>query len=57
MYDRSVFPETLVTELDLVCEDSYKADFLGTVIMIGLMIGCFFGGDLDHKIHKLPDLQ
>ena len=43
-YDRSEFPATLVTELDLVCGAEPKRRFLSTIVMSGLLIGSIIGG-------------
>ena len=49
IYDRSIFEETLTTELDLVCNDEYKVHFIGTVMMIGLLVGSLLGGPLSDR--------
>ena len=52
VYDASIFEETASTVLDMVCNDSYKATFQGTILMLGLMVGCIVGGPLADKIGR-----
>ncbi len=54
VFDRSRFEETLVTELGLVCQGGGRRHekFLGSVIMVGLMLGCFVGGPLGDKLGR-----
>ena len=56
VYDTSVFDETAVTVLDLVCENSYKATFQDTVLMLGLLAGSLIGGPLTDKIGRKKTL-
>ena len=51
-YDRSIFKETLTTELDLVCYEDYKKGLIGTTLMIGLTIGGLIGGPLGDKLGR-----
>lgn len=44
VYDQSIFEETLVTNFDLVCSDTWKKGFVGTVYMVGLFIGSYIIG-------------
>ena len=52
VYDRSIFRETLATELDLVCDAKYKVDFIGTIMMIGLMARSILGGPSSDKVGR-----
>ncbi len=52
VYDRSVFEETITTELDLVCRDSYKPRLIGTILMVGMTAGCLIGGPLGDKFGR-----
>ena len=56
VYDTSTFEETASTVLDLVCDNSYKATFQGTILMLGLMVGCIVGGPLADKIGRRKTL-
>lgn len=49
VYENATFEETASTVLNMVCDDSYKATFQGTVLMLGLMVGCIVGGPLADK--------
>ncbi len=49
VYDRSVFSETITTQLDLVCDDGFKVDLIGSILMVGLTVGCLVGGPLGDK--------
>ena len=44
VYDASVFEETLATKLDIVCGRERLQKLLGTLLMLGLLIGSYFGG-------------
>jgi MFS family permease len=46
VYDNSYFDETLATKFNLVCNDEYKANLLGSVLMVGLLAGSIVGGRL-----------
>ena len=53
VFDRTEFPATLTTELDLVCDQEYKQHLLGTILMISLTFGSFFGGKLGTQMKLL----
>ena len=38
VYDRTLFPETLTTHLNLVCDQESKARLLGTIMMLGKVL-------------------
>ena len=44
IYDHSDFSETIATKLNLVCGDQSHNKFLGTILMLGLLIGSIIGG-------------
>lgn len=52
IYDRSIFEETLTTELDLVCDSDYKVNFIGTIMMVGLLVGSILGGPLSDRVGR-----
>ena len=52
VYDTTYFDATLTTNLDLVCGKDYMNKFLGSILMVGLMIGCFIGGPLGDKFGR-----
>ncbi len=52
VYDYTTFKSTTATEFDLVCDDSYKAKLVGSLLMVGLTMGCMIGGPLGDKIGR-----
>ena len=52
VYDRTIFEETLTTELNLVCDQDYKTKLFGTVLMLGILAGNLFGGILTDKFGR-----
>lgn len=56
VFDDSVFPETLSTKLDLVCDRKYLRRMLGTLMMLGLLLGSVLGGWLSDKIGRKKTL-
>lgn len=52
VYDRSVYEETLATKLDLVCDGKWKEQLLGTIMMLGLMVGSVVGGWMGDRLGR-----
>ena len=52
VYDETIFPETLTTKLDLVCDNESKRRLLSTLMMLGLMIGSLLGGRISDKLGR-----
>ena len=52
VYDDSVFTETLTTKFDLVCDQESKRRLLGTLMMLGLLIGSLIGGPLSDRFGR-----
>lgn len=46
VYDTTEFVETLTTSSNLVCDDEWKRRLLGTLMMLGLLVGSIIGGRL-----------
>ncbi len=44
VYDRTLFPETITTRLNLVCDQQYRRKILGSLMMAGLLVGSILGG-------------
>ncbi len=57
VYDDSIFPETVVTKWDIVCDNQYKARLLGTMMMFGLLFGSLYGGFLGDKVGRKKALM
>ncbi|KAK2828100.1 hypothetical protein Q5P01_019134 [Channa striata] len=45
-YDRSVYASTIVSEWDLVCEDSWKNPLTSSLFFCGVLTGSFLSGQL-----------
>ncbi|XP_037694603.1 solute carrier family 22 member 20 [Choloepus didactylus] len=55
VYDRSVFPSTIVTEWDLVCEARTLRDLAQSIYMAGVLVGAaVFGSLADRLGRKAP---
>ncbi|XP_004596911.2 solute carrier family 22 member 20 isoform X2 [Ochotona princeps] len=55
VYDRSVFPSTIVMEWDLVCEARTLRDLAQSIYMAGVLVGAaVFGGLADRLGRKAP---
>ncbi len=52
VYDNTYFDENLTTKFDLVCEMEYKAQLLGSVLVLGILIGSIFGGRLGDRFGR-----
>ena len=52
VFDDFYFDETLSTRLNLVCENEYKKNLLGTILILGLLFGSFIGGLVGDKFGR-----
>ena len=52
VWDLSEFPETLTTKLGLVCEHQSQRRLLGSIMMVGLVIGSAVGGRVGDVIGR-----
>ena len=51
VYETFEFTETLTTKLNLVCDNESKRRLLGTLMMLGLLLGSLVGGRLPDRGH------
>ncbi len=52
VFDLSVFPATLATDESLVCDSQWQEQLLGTLMMLGLLVGSVLGGWLSDRIGR-----
>ncbi|XP_027974200.1 LOW QUALITY PROTEIN: solute carrier family 22 member 20-like [Eumetopias jubatus] len=52
VYDRSVFPSTIVMEWDLVCEARPLRDLAQSLYMAGVLVGAAVFGSLAHRLGR-----
>ncbi|XP_024944011.1 organic cation transporter protein isoform X2 [Cephus cinctus] len=54
-FDRSIFPETIISQWSLVCHRSHYANIQQSVLMFGVLLGnIFFGSLADRYGRKIP---
>lgn len=53
-YDYSVFYPTIVSEMDWVCENSWKSYVANTAFWVATAVGVLFCGDLSDRIGRVP---
>lgn len=54
-YDRSIFPETIISQWNLVCSRAHYANVQQSVLMFGILLGnVIFGSLADRYGRKLP---
>ncbi|XP_014473977.1 PREDICTED: organic cation transporter protein-like isoform X2 [Dinoponera quadriceps] len=54
-YDRSVFPETIISEWNLVCDRTHYANIQQSILMFGVLLGnIIFGSLADRYGRKIP---
>jgi len=51
-YDRSNWPETVVSQFNLVCDQEYWRSLSQSLYMLGIMVGSFFSGILSDKFGR-----
>ncbi|XP_034500827.1 solute carrier family 22 member 20 isoform X2 [Ailuropoda melanoleuca] len=52
VYDRSIFPSTIVMEWDLVCEDRPLRDLAQSIYMAGVLVGAAVFGSLADRLGR-----
>ena len=52
VYDKSIVEESLTTKLDLVCDLEYQQRIIGTMVMVGLLLGSELGGRISDKFGR-----
>lgn len=54
-FDKSIFPETIISQWDLVCSRSYYANLQQSILMFGILLGSISFGYLSDRFgRKLP---
>ncbi|XP_039696905.1 solute carrier family 22 member 20 [Pteropus medius] len=56
VYDRSIFPSTIVMEWDLVCEARTLRDLAQSIYMAGVLLGAFVFGSLADRLGRKAPL-
>lgn len=51
-YDSSVYTSTIVTEWNLVCDDSWKSPFTSSIFFCGVLAGSFISGQLSDRFGR-----
>uniref|UniRef100_H2XQ74 Major facilitator superfamily (MFS) profile domain-containing protein n=1 Tax=Ciona intestinalis TaxID=7719 RepID=H2XQ74_CIOIN len=51
-YDRSIFPETVITEFDLVCDNKYLDALATSLYMIGVLLGSLIFGNISDRFGR-----
>nr|XP_039269896.1 organic cation transporter protein-like [Styela clava] len=55
-YDRSLFTETVVTEMDLVCDKVIYSYAATSIYMLGLLFGSIIFGNLSDRVGRKPTM-
>ncbi|CAK1585505.1 unnamed protein product [Parnassius mnemosyne] len=56
VYDKSVFSRTIITEWNLICENSWLKDFTQTLFQFGVLIGSLVLGAASDRYGRRPTL-
>ena len=52
IYDNTYFDETVATKFDLVCDNEHYRSLLGTIMILGLLVGSITGGRLGDQFGR-----
>ena len=52
IFDNTYFDETLTTKFDLVCDNEHYRSLLGTIMILGLLVGSITGGRLGDQFGR-----
>ncbi|CAN9501810.1 unnamed protein product [Ophioblennius macclurei] len=55
-YNKDVYESTVVSEFDLVCTEQWKQPFTTMTFFTGVLLGCFFSGQLADRFGRKPIL-
>ncbi|XP_011869932.1 PREDICTED: organic cation transporter protein isoform X2 [Vollenhovia emeryi] len=56
-YDRTIFPETIISQWNLVCDRTHYANIQQSILMFGVLLGNIIFGSLSDRYGRKPPLM